>query len=51
MMELDFTWDAAKARTNLVKHDGISFTQAATVLHDPLALTVFDAEHRNDGLP
>jgi uncharacterized DUF497 family protein len=43
--ELDITWDAAKARSNLDKHQGISFTQAATVLLDPLALTEFDSEH------
>jgi uncharacterized DUF497 family protein len=45
MIELDITWDAVKAQINLDKHDGISFAQAATVLHDPLALTVFDPEH------
>lgn len=44
MMELDITWDPAKAQTNLSKH-GVSFTQAASVLLDPLALTVFDAAH------
>lgn len=41
---LDVTWDLAKALSNLAKH-GVSFDQAATVLLDPLALTVFDAEH------
>ena len=44
MMELDITWDPVKAQTNLSKH-GVSFTQAASVLLDPLALTVFDAAH------
>jgi uncharacterized protein len=42
--QLDFEWDPAKAQANLAKH-GVSFAQAATVLADPLALTVFDAEH------
>lgn len=42
--EQDVTWDAAKAQSNLAKH-GVSFAQAATVLADPLALTVFDAAH------
>jgi len=42
--QLDFKWDPAKAQANLAKH-GVSFAQAATVLADPLALTVFDAEH------
>ena len=40
----DFDWDAKKARTNLVKH-GVSFRLASSVLRDPLALTIFDAEH------
>jgi uncharacterized DUF497 family protein len=42
--ELDVIWDAAKAQSNLTKH-GVSFAQAATVLADPLALTVFDEAH------
>jgi uncharacterized protein len=42
--QLDVAWDPAKAQPNLAKH-GVSFDQAATVLLDPLALTVFDAEH------
>ncbi|MFT4198099.1 MAG: BrnT family toxin [Pseudoxanthomonas sp.] len=41
---LDITWDPAKARTNLSKH-GVRFDHAASVLLDPLALTVFDAAH------
>ncbi|MHB1051779.1 MAG: BrnT family toxin [Thiobacillus sp.] len=44
VLELDIAWDAAKAQSNLAKH-GVSFTQAATVLADPLALTVFDEAH------
>jgi uncharacterized DUF497 family protein len=44
MPELDIAWDAAKAQTNLARH-GVSFAQAAIVLVDPLALTVFDAAH------
>lgn len=42
--EQDIAWDAVKAQSNLAKH-GVSFAQAATVLTDPLALTVFDAAH------
>ena len=42
--QLDIAWDPVKAQSNLAKH-GVSFDQAATVLLDPLALTVFDAEH------
>lgn len=41
---LDVAWNPAKALSNLAKH-GVSFDQAATVLLDSLALTVFDAEH------
>jgi uncharacterized DUF497 family protein len=44
-LQLDITWDPVKAQTNINKHDGITFVQAATVLLDTLALTVFDAAH------
>ena len=37
-------WDANKARSNLAKH-GVAFEAAATVLHDALALTVYDEAH------
>ncbi len=37
-------WDADKALVNLTKH-GISFEQAASVLLDPLAMTLHDDEH------
>jgi len=43
-MEFDFEWDPTKAASNLLKH-GVAFEQAATVLLDALALTVFDAAH------
>ena len=42
--QLEVTWDPHKAQSNLAKH-GVSFAQAATVLLDPLALTVFDDAH------
>ena len=42
----DFVWDDIKAASNLVKHDGISFEQAATVFFDPFFRLV-NAE-RND---
>ncbi|MEO8298187.1 MAG: BrnT family toxin [Burkholderiales bacterium] len=44
MAHIDFAWDPAKARSNLTKH-GVAFEQAATVLADPLALTVYDDAH------
>ena len=40
----DFEWDSVKAQTNFKKH-GISFRLAASVFRDPLALTIYDAEH------
>jgi uncharacterized DUF497 family protein len=43
--QLDITWDPVKAQSNVVKHNGVTFVQAATVLLDALALTVFDASH------
>jgi uncharacterized protein len=42
--QLEITWDAAKAHSNLTKH-GVTFAQAATVLLDPLAVTIFDTVH------
>lgn len=41
---LDIVWDDAKAQSNALKH-GVTFAQAATVMLDPLALTVFDEAH------
>lgn len=41
---LEFSWDPAKAASNLAKH-GVAFSQAATVLLDAMAITVFDADH------
>lgn len=43
-MQLEFTWDPLKAASNATKH-GVTFAQAATVLADALALTVFDNVH------
>ena len=43
-VQLEFTWDPLKAQSNVAKHE-VSFGQAATVLLDALALTVFDAAH------
>lgn len=43
-MQFDILWDDAKAQSNLLKH-GVSFAHAATMMLDPLALTVFNAEH------
>lgn len=43
-MQLFFEWDERKAQRNLKKH-GVSFEEAATVLGDPLSLTVPDPLH------
>ena len=40
----EFEWDWVKAQSNLKKH-GVGFGRAATVLLDPLALTIPDDEH------
>jgi len=37
-------WDPEKAAQNLRKH-GVSFEEAATVLGDPLSVTVADPDH------
>ena len=43
-MALIFEWDPEKARINLAKHR-VSFEEAATVMRDPLSLTIQDALH------
>jgi uncharacterized DUF497 family protein len=42
-MGLTFTWDAAKAASNLAKHK-VSFEEAATVFGDPLSSTIPDPD-------
>jgi hypothetical protein len=39
-----FQWDPRKADANLRKHR-VGFPEAATVFHDPLALTFPDPDH------
>ena len=39
-----YQWDPRKAASNLRKH-GVGFPEAATVFHDPLALTFPDSDH------
>ena len=43
-LNLDIAWDPTKAQANISKH-GVSFADAASVLLDPLAISVFDPEH------
>ena len=44
---MEFEWDATKARRNLAKH-GVSFSEAATVFGDLLALTFHDPDHSEE---
>jgi uncharacterized DUF497 family protein len=44
---MEFEWDPQKAAKNLSKHK-VSFTEAATVLDDPLSLTVADPDHSTE---
>lgn len=39
-----FAWDEEKAKANLSKHK-VGFRLATDVFRDPLALTIYDAEH------
>ena len=41
-------WDHTKAVANLRKH-GIKFADAATALNDPLAITISDERHAEEG--
>jgi uncharacterized DUF497 family protein len=43
-MSLDVEWDPEKAASNASKH-GVTFQEAATVLADPLAITLPDQDH------
>lgn len=40
---VEVEWDPAKARFNLQKH-GVDFADAATALHDEMAITIPDAD-------
>ena len=44
---MEFEWDPRKATKNLRKHR-VSFSEAATVLSDPLSITVPDPHHSID---
>ena len=41
---MEFEWDREKAAQNLEKHE-VSFDEAVTVFHDPLAATFDDPDH------
>jgi uncharacterized DUF497 family protein len=44
-VRIDFDWDPAKAASNVAKHDGVTFEEALTVFHDPLARSMLDPDH------
>ena len=44
---IQFEWDPAKEKMNLKKH-GVAFREAATVLRDPLGITIFDPDHSDE---
>lgn len=44
MDEIEFSWDARKARQNLQKHKA-SFEEAATVFYDENAIEFYDTGH------
>ncbi len=46
-VDLQIEWNAGKAESNLRKH-GVSFEEAATVLADPLSITVDDPDHAEE---
>lgn len=46
-MEIRFEWDAEKDRNNR-RRQGVSFSEAATALVDPISLTIPDPDHSAD---
>jgi uncharacterized DUF497 family protein len=44
---MKFTWDPKKASENVKKHK-VSFDEAVSVFHDPLAKITDDPDHSND---
>jgi len=47
MNEINFSWDANKAQSNLKKHR-ISFEEAQTVFDDENARLIFDPDHSEE---
>ena len=46
-MSYSVEWDPVKAAQNLQKH-GVSFEEAASILNDPLSITIDDVRHSDD---
>jgi uncharacterized DUF497 family protein len=47
-MKKRITWHDKKAARNRIKHDEVTFEEAATVFGDPLASTIDDPAHSQD---
>ena len=47
MADLEFTWDEAKARSNIKKH-GVSFDEARSAFSDERARIIDDPDHSDD---
>jgi len=47
MADLEFIWDAKKAKSNLRKHD-VSFEEARSVFFDEYAIEFFDVAHAEE---
>jgi uncharacterized DUF497 family protein len=45
---MNFTWSDSKEATNIRKHNGVTFTEAATVFNDSLSLVINDPDHSQD---
>jgi uncharacterized protein len=43
--KMKFTWSVRKESANIRKHNGVTFTEAATVFNDSLALVIDDPDH------
>ncbi len=42
---MEFEWDERKAKENIEKHDGISFSEATLAFYDKWAIEEFDDAH------
>jgi hypothetical protein len=44
LINFDFEWDPAKAKSNIQKHS-VTFEEATTVMRDPRAMNMYDPDH------
>lgn len=45
---IDFAWDDQKAESNIAKHHGVTFEEAATAFDDPYARVIDDPDHSDE---